>query len=81
MFWKRSKSDLEQRMDAIESQVRLLRAEWIDQQDKMLHALDRNNKRRKQLVLENAPQNGDSADDLSSMGAIYARARSLGLVG
>lgn len=77
-FFQRSKppsADLVAEIEQLKSDIRILKTEWSEVYDKMLHALDRINKRNKQLVVEKEPE--IPADDMVSL---WQECRRKGLV-
>ena len=69
-----SMSDLE----ALRGEIRLLKLEWIETHDKIMHALDRNRKREAKLAAEKEPENGSCEPE--SMADLWQLARQRGLV-
>jgi hypothetical protein len=78
-----SNADLSAKIDAVESQMRLLKNEWSETYDKIHHALDRVAKRWQRLQgVQGAESgfNGESAPKIETTEELLAAARQRGLL-
>lgn len=78
MFWNRPRTDetaLLQRVEALETQVKLLRVEWEEVYDKVSNALARARKRERDAEKPNAPH--DEADPAAKRAALWRQAAPL----
>lgn len=50
-------------IEALRSELRSIKLEWIEAHDKLAHLMDRARKRDKALAAENRPENGDDSQE------------------
>ena len=67
-------SGFDERLKSVESQIRLIEAEWSEMYGKIMHAINRVNKRQERETAKQGENNEDP------MAELYKRARNQGLL-